>query len=583
LLSSVTPRAHSFNVLLLHKVSARLLCPRSAHFSLIVPSQNLSGQLKHVRGDCGEGYPDADHCRLMVDRLFCSVFLQQQRNTARDELLQIGLAPPPPVDDGIFSSIHRVRQSMGDSADRVLLLLYLLKGDEKKSPTTDSLSLNSTPIRPHHLLPPLCSPPPPPHLLHAASFFIPTLTRHDSLVAIPPLGDMPVTRPCRSLPTSNVSLPPNQASATSDLWLRDPSEYYSASSKAESPLSELFGGLKSLPNALPSTRCYGASIGPVPSLPPLPQLPASIKQPGHTLEDVCNFYSNSITSRDASVQPLENDPAFFFRAFADIDASPPPPNIQTPFTLPPTEPAHTRLLPPSAAEDSTFQIWRDASVLMEAHHSRHQPCALSPLFSMLPSEITSSGALTIITTTLFFSDLTSTVLAWLSPRHQAHIVDESTLHRHCFSAMIGVPSPTFTLNHTSCSLSPSPNLIRLEDVSPAALRNALLPFAHAGTAAFRISLLAAHASSPSSALPFTVKSLIFFARSQLLALCQVSACITFVCVVPLTPVCRTCLRWRPLVSMHRTAEASQAAYQDTSTFAHMFPPTTGQTLLHLAL
>jgi tetratricopeptide (TPR) repeat protein len=40
------------------------------------------------------------------------------------------LAQPPPVDDGIFSSIHRVRQSMGDSADRVLLLLYLLKGDE---------------------------------------------------------------------------------------------------------------------------------------------------------------------------------------------------------------------------------------------------------------------------------------------------------------------------------------------------------------------------------------------------------------------------------------------------------------------
>ena len=114
----------------------------------------------------------------------------------------------------------------------------------------------------------------------------------------------------------------------------------------------------------------------------------------------------------------------------------------------------------------------------------------------------------------FFSDWTFTVLAWLSPRHQAHIVDESTLHRHCFSAMIGVPSPTFTLNHTSCSLSPSPNLIRLEDVSPAALRNALLPFAHAGTAAFRISLLAAHASSPSSALPFTVKSLIFFATAN---------------------------------------------------------------------
>ena len=276
-----------------------------------------------------------------------------------------------------------------------------------------------------------------------------------------------------------------------------------------------------MPNALPSTRCDGASIGPVPSLPPLPQLPVSIKQPNQTLEDVCKFYSNSITSRDASVQPLENDPAFFFRAFADIDASPPPPHIQTPLMPPHTEPPHMLLLPPSTAEESTFQIWRDASVLMDAPHSHHQPCVLSPLLSMLPSEIMSSGAPSINTTILFFSDFASTVLAWLSPRNQAHVVDESTLHRHCFSAMIGVPSPTFTLNHSSCSLSPSSNLIRLQDVSPAALRNALLPFAHAGTAAFRISLLAAHASSPSSALPFSVKTLIFFARSQLLALCQV--------------------------------------------------------------
>jgi hypothetical protein len=170
------------------------------------------------------------------------------------------------------------------------------------------------------------------------------------------------------------------------------------------------------------------------------------------------------------------------------------------------------------------------------------------------------------------------VLAWLSPRNQAHVVDESTLHRHCFSAMIGVPSPTFTLNHSSCSLSPSSNLIRLQDVSPAALRNALLPFAHAGTAAFRISLLAAHASSPSSALPFTVKSLIFFARSQLLALCQVlPTYITFDFVVLLTRVRRTCLLWHRLVFMRRTAEAPQTAYQDTRTFVPMLLPTIGQT------
>ena len=123
----------------------------------------------------------------------------------------------------------------------------------------------------------------------------------------------------------------------------------------------------------------------------------------------------------------------------------------------------------------------------------------------------------------FVCDLVPTVLAWLAPRIVADVVDEDTLHRHCFSALIGVPSPTFAINHSSCTLSPSMNPIRLEDVSSSALRNALLQFAHAGTAALRISHLAAHASSQSSTLPFSVKSLVFFARSQLLALCQVRA------------------------------------------------------------
>ena len=113
------------------------------------------------------------------------------------------------------------------------------------------------------------------------------------------------------------------------------------------------------------------------------------------------------------------------------------------------------------------------------------------------------------------------VLAWLLPRNDAAVIDENTIRRHCFSALIGVPSPTFTLNHSSCSLVPVWTSVRLDDVSPTALRNVLLQFAQAGTAALRISHLAAHASTSSSALPFTVKSLIFFARSQLLSLCQV--------------------------------------------------------------
>ncbi len=115
------------------------------------------------------------------------------------------------------------------------------------------------------------------------------------------------------------------------------------------------------------------------------------------------------------------------------------------------------------------------------------------------------------------------MLAWLSPRNNADIIDENTLHRHCFSALMGVPSPTFTLHNSTYFLAPSASPIRLEDVSPAALRSALGQFSQAGTAALRISLVAAYASAPSTALPFTVKSLICFARTQLLALCQVSA------------------------------------------------------------
>lgn len=149
-----------------------------------------------------------------------------------------------------------------------------------------------------------------------------------------------------------------------------------------------------MPNTLPFTRCYGASIGPVPSLPPLPQLPVSLKQPNQTLEDVCNFYSNSITSREASVQPLESDPAFFFRAFVDIDASPPPLNMHLQMNPPNTESTQQQLLPPSTADENAFLIWRDARILQETPHSHHRPCALSPLLSMLPSEIMSAGALT---------------------------------------------------------------------------------------------------------------------------------------------------------------------------------------------
>ncbi len=120
-------------------------------------------------------------------------------------------------------------------------------------------------------------------------------------------------------------------------------------------------------------------------------------------------------------------------------------------------------------------------------------------------------------------DVLFIVLAWLAPRHDADVIDEVALHRYCFSALIGVPSPAFSIDHSSCSLSPSDSPIRLEDVSSSALRNALLQFAHAGTAALRISHLAAYSSSPSSTLPFSVKSLICFARSQLLTLCQVRA------------------------------------------------------------
>jgi hypothetical protein len=86
------------------------------------------------------------------------------------------------------------------------------------------------------------------------------------------------------------------------------------------------------------------------------------------------------------------------------------------------------------------------------------------------------------------------------------------------------------MQHSSFSLAPTSSPIRLQDVSPAALQNALLQFAHAGTAALRINHLAAHASASGTTLSFTVKSLIFFARSQLLDLCQVifnSDCLFF--------------------------------------------------------
>ena len=210
----------------------------------------------------------------------------------------------------IFSSIKRVRSVMGDSADRVLLLLFLLKGEGCTHSPADSVSLNSTPIRPHKL-PPNSRVVPAPRQLVAASILLPTASRQDALLPIPPLGQMQASRvlnpPSCYCTNTAIPPPPLQASATCDLWLWDPSEHQSGPDKVKSiQLSELFGALKPLPDVSLPTYRHSSSIGPDPSLPPLPQLPNAPKLPAQSLQDVGTFYSNSMTSRDASLQPLEN-------------------------------------------------------------------------------------------------------------------------------------------------------------------------------------------------------------------------------------------------------------------------------------
>ena len=165
---------------------------------LISCSQNLSGRLKHVKGEWGEGYPDADQCRLMVDRLCCYLFLQQQQHNEEEQPLQIAFSGQPSVDHGIFSSVLRLRASMGDAADRVLLLLFLMKGEGQKFSSADPLSHHSTPVRSRQLLPvPSTLPTMSQHPM--SSVFLPSLSRPDSLVAIHPLGEMQVS--CRASAT----------------------------------------------------------------------------------------------------------------------------------------------------------------------------------------------------------------------------------------------------------------------------------------------------------------------------------------------------------------------------------------------
>lgn len=372
--------------------------------------QNLSGKLKHVKDDWGEGYPDSDHCRLMVDRLACPIFLQQQQQQAEVQLLHVEMTGKSPAETCIFSSIKRVRGVMGDSADRVLLLLFLLKGEGCTYTPADSVSLNSTPMRPYQSSP-SARDSPAPLPLAAASILLPTSSRQDALVPIPPLGQMQASRIlCRFRVTVStlgfISLPPPipQASATCDLWLWDPSEHESGKSRS-TQLSELFGALKPLPDASLPTYRDSSSIGPNPSLPPLPHLPVAPKLPGRSLQDVCTFYSNSMTSRDACLQPLENEPAYFFRAFTDVAQT--LPSVSDEMAPIPSRPefSHMQLSSPSATGLPASSIWQDPLILMVAPPPHCEPCTLSPLFSMLPSEIMASGACIFSTVDTRFHEL----------------------------------------------------------------------------------------------------------------------------------------------------------------------------------
>jgi hypothetical protein len=179
------------------------------------------------------------------------------------------------------------------------------------------------------------------------------------------------------------------------LWLRDPSEYHSGPGHSHAAVSELFGALKPLSNvSLPPHR-HGLSADPVPSLPPLPQLPAPPAASKQSLEEAYKFFSNSITTRDASVQPLENEPSFFFRAFADVEASTPSTHSDMRHVFPPSQPAAppSYSSPEATAHQPASSIWSDARVLLAPPPLHCEPCSLSPLMSMMPSEVMSSGTL----------------------------------------------------------------------------------------------------------------------------------------------------------------------------------------------
>jgi hypothetical protein len=134
----------------------------------------------------------------MVDRLCCYLFLQQQQNNEEEQPLQIAFTGQPSADHGIFSCVQRLRASMGDAADRVLLLLFLMKGEGQKFSSADHLSHHSTPVRSRQSLSvPSALSTMPQHPV--SSVFLPSLSRPDSLVAILPLGEMQVS--CRASAT----------------------------------------------------------------------------------------------------------------------------------------------------------------------------------------------------------------------------------------------------------------------------------------------------------------------------------------------------------------------------------------------
>jgi hypothetical protein len=160
-------------------------------FRLIHFIQNLSGKLKHVKDNWGEGYPDADQCRLMVDRLCCYLFLKQQEQIEDVQPLQIAYSGQPSADSGVFTSVQRLRKSMGDTADRVLLLLFLMRGEGRAVSSAATLSHNSTPVQPRQFLSvPGALSTTPQHAMLSV-FLQPS---HQESLFIHPLGKMEVSR-----------------------------------------------------------------------------------------------------------------------------------------------------------------------------------------------------------------------------------------------------------------------------------------------------------------------------------------------------------------------------------------------------